>query len=383
MWADNETRVDLLGFDFLVDELLVVLRDSRLLPITVGVAGDWGSGKSSLMGIAEDILAAEPNFLTVSFSPWRFEDYEDVKTALMAWVIGALQERVRGDESIASKARGRLGRLVRRVNFLGAAQAVGRAALIAHGTDLPPEVTALAGIQPLKPETDLESEDEAPDRLHSVSDFRTEFAALMDELDVLQALIVFIDDLDRCLPDSIIDTFEAIRLFLHVPKTAYVIAADQRIAQAAIEARYPASRQGDESLGVDYLERRRNVRILASAREGAEQEPQQQAGRVVVGFPVPPARRNAAQGHQRWILHAGLWSLTGGDEIIELLEAAEAEVGLAPLAKRSIEMMRRAPYSERLLYLVEQSYGRSVQNGRGEIREILGRGKEPTTKVAG
>src|SRR5260221_731824 len=91
MWADNETRVDLLGFDFLVDELLVVLRDPRLLPITVGVAGDWGSGKSSLLGMTELALANE-KVLTVSFSPWRFEDYEDVKTALMAAVIGALQD---------------------------------------------------------------------------------------------------------------------------------------------------------------------------------------------------------------------------------------------------------------------------------------------------
>jgi hypothetical protein len=35
------------------DELLVILRDRRLLPVTVGVAGDWGSGKSSLIGMAE------------------------------------------------------------------------------------------------------------------------------------------------------------------------------------------------------------------------------------------------------------------------------------------------------------------------------------------
>jgi hypothetical protein len=58
MWADNETRIDLVGFDFLVDELLVILRDPRLLPVTVGVAGDWGSGKTSLIGMAEDVSGA-------------------------------------------------------------------------------------------------------------------------------------------------------------------------------------------------------------------------------------------------------------------------------------------------------------------------------------
>jgi predicted KAP-like P-loop ATPase len=73
MWADNETRIDLLGFDFLVDELLVILRDPRLLPVTVGVAGDWGSGKTSLICMTEEALHDVPKFLSVSFSPWRFE----------------------------------------------------------------------------------------------------------------------------------------------------------------------------------------------------------------------------------------------------------------------------------------------------------------------
>lgn len=255
MWADNETRVDLLGFDFLVDELLVVLRDPRLLPITVGVAGDWGSGKSSLLGMAEEALADE-KVLTVSFSPWRFEDYEDVKTALMAAVIGALQERARADESFASKAGKRLARLVGRVNFLAAARVAGQAALAAHGAHVPPELTALAGTPLLTPDEGTEDAEPDADRLRSIGDFRAEFSELMEALDdSLTMLAVFIDDLDRCLTDTIVDTFEAIRLFLHVPKTAYVIAADQRVVQAAIESRYPTAREGDESLGVDYLEK--------------------------------------------------------------------------------------------------------------------------------
>jgi hypothetical protein len=59
MWPDNETDVDLLGFDILADGLVVALTEPRLLPLTVGVLGDWGSGKSSLMGLACAELTAE------------------------------------------------------------------------------------------------------------------------------------------------------------------------------------------------------------------------------------------------------------------------------------------------------------------------------------
>ena len=49
MWSDNEATTDLLGFDHLVDTLVAVVTEPRLLPVTAGVFGDWGSGKTSLM----------------------------------------------------------------------------------------------------------------------------------------------------------------------------------------------------------------------------------------------------------------------------------------------------------------------------------------------
>lgn len=44
MWPDNETDLDLLGFDELVDELVVALTTPRLLPLTVGILGRLGVG---------------------------------------------------------------------------------------------------------------------------------------------------------------------------------------------------------------------------------------------------------------------------------------------------------------------------------------------------
>jgi len=59
--------------------------------------------------------------------------------------------------------------------------------------------------------------DEAPDGPENVRrnirDFRKDFAQLLEKADI-KRLVVFIDDLDRCLPENIIETLEATKLFL-------------------------------------------------------------------------------------------------------------------------------------------------------------------------
>src|SRR6266566_5176044 len=112
MWADNETTIDLLGFDYLVDSLEVVLTESRLLPVTVGVLGDWGSGKTSLLRMAAQRLEASGEYVVVPFSPWRYEAYEDVKAALMDAVLTKLEERIPAADP---EKRGLLGGLRRKV----------------------------------------------------------------------------------------------------------------------------------------------------------------------------------------------------------------------------------------------------------------------------
>lgn len=259
MWPDNETDIDLLGFDFLVDELLVLLKEPRLLPVTIGVTGDWGSGKSSLLAMTAKELAddKDANFIVVQFSPWKFEGYEDVKAALMQAVMVALLRAVQDDKTNFEKSKELFLRLVRRVNWFAIARTAGVAA-IASQTGALPAVAAIAGGGWIDT-SGLEGTKAEPNTgqtpYTSVAQFRDEFDALMTGLEEIQGLVVFVDDVDRCMPDTIIETFEAIRLFLHVPKTAYVIAADQRIVQGAIEDRYPTAIKENPSIGRDYLEK--------------------------------------------------------------------------------------------------------------------------------
>ena len=103
--------------------------------------------------------------------------------------------------------------------------------------------------------------------------FRRELARLIAGLEGVLAVVVFVDDLDRCLPDTVVDTFETIRLFLNTPKTAYVVAANQRVIESSVDARYPGLRdENGEGLGSAYLEKMLQMKVAVPALSPPEAE---------------------------------------------------------------------------------------------------------------
>ncbi|MFD5239997.1 KAP family P-loop NTPase fold protein [Streptomyces tendae] len=286
MWSDNETDLDLLGFDFLVDEMVVALTQPRLLPLTMGVTGGWGSGKSSLLKIVSAELADIPDdetghFVVVSFSPWQYEGYEDIKAALTEAVLARLQQEVEADgpqaeqvgrlRRMATSLRRPVRRLVGTALPAGAAIAAGAvdpaladaASMIAQG---------MVGSSESSQDSAGYSSEEEPEPV-AAGAFRQQFGELMESLHKVRAVIVMIDDLDRCLPHTVVDTFEAIRLFLNVDKSAFVIAAHAEVVQAAIDQRYPGLRRsGASGLGAEYLEKMLQVEINIPALSAPEAE---------------------------------------------------------------------------------------------------------------
>jgi hypothetical protein len=120
MWPDNETVIDLLGFDVHRDLLAGLATNRNLLPVTVGLFGDWGGGKSSVMRMLKDRLDAEDGVACLYFNGWTFEGYDDAKTALIASILIELAEH----ERIGPKIRGKVVGLLKRVNYLRMASVI-------------------------------------------------------------------------------------------------------------------------------------------------------------------------------------------------------------------------------------------------------------------
>jgi hypothetical protein len=278
MWADNETSEDLLGFKVHADLLIDVIKDDKVLPVTIGVFGDWGSGKSSILKIVNEELSGEKDelkdgTLVLYFNGWVFEGYDDAKAALLESII----EKFEQHKTIGNKVKDKTTKLLKSVRWmrvlgLGFKKVVlpTAAAYFTGGLSLIPFLAQeLSRLDPKSLSENL-SGDKAEEFLEEIAkkyqeddstlvrEFRYDFKQMIDKSEI-KKLVVIIDDLDRCTPERIIENLEAIKLFLNVEKTAFIIGADPRIVRHAIEYRYKKQKKVDEATNDrivdDYLEK--------------------------------------------------------------------------------------------------------------------------------
>lgn len=283
MWADNETSEDLLGFKVHADLLVDVIKDDTVLPVTIGVFGDWGSGKSSILKIVEKELTGGKNdglndgTLVLYFNGWVFEGYDDAKAALLESIIESFDKH----KTIGNKVKDKTAKLLKSVKWmrllgLSFKKVIvpGAAAFLTGGASLLPflmnEFSQLSKEDLAEKLKGDDAEDFLKDIIKKnedkevtvVREFREDFNEMIEKSGI-QKLVVIIDDLDRCTPDRLIENLEAIKLFLNVEKTAFIIGADPRIVRFAIEHRYktdnienssdPDSR--NKRIVSDYLEK--------------------------------------------------------------------------------------------------------------------------------
>lgn len=276
MWSDNETDRDFLNFTGVADTVAEIIVQSRDRPVSIGVSGAWGVGKSSMIKLIRRALQERkagdgaPEFVFVEFNAWLYQGYDDARAALMDVIATKLEEEAKERKKGSEKVK----ELLKRVDWLRAAKLVaGSGAALALG--LPPpgligEVIRLrekiasgttdqetaegidAGLTNLaNTATSLlkPKEDSSPHKeIHAI---RENFEEALSEMKI--QLVVLIDDLDRCLPTTTIATLEAIRLFLFLKNTAFVIAADDKMIRHAVKQHFGGD--VDEHLVTNYFDK--------------------------------------------------------------------------------------------------------------------------------
>ncbi|MDV2315372.1 Qat anti-phage system ATPase QatA, partial [Vibrio cholerae] len=269
--TDNETKVDLLNNEAIASTIIEILRSRPNHPITIGVHGDWGAGKSSVLEMIESGLNGENEVLCLKFNGWRFQGFEDAKIALIEGIVSGLIEK----RPALTKAATTVKDVFHRIDWLKLAKRAG-GLLVTASTGIPTidQVQSLVGslqsivnnpselatkeniLAAIEDAKGILKPGEAKNVPEEVEAFRKAFDDLLKEAGVKQ-LIVLVDDLDRCLPDTAIETLEAIRLFVFTARTAFVVAADEAMIEYSVRKHFPElpDSTGPRDYARNYLEK--------------------------------------------------------------------------------------------------------------------------------
>ncbi len=291
---DRPTDKDALDFTPYRDTLVDIIADpATMTPLTIGIFGGWGSGKTSLMQMVESELGAvlagrQEEARTVWFNAWQYGKEEDLWRALLLQVLDALRpskpeaaadEQLEGlaaalhDPPDLSEELKAWRDLNRKLDDLQASlyrdverEEVGGLEIdwgeIAKGTakgaikiglTFIPGVNTLTklieaaqkGVGKTAADSIIEAFRREKTQVHIehirfLEQFRRQFEGLVKEqvTERGQKLVVFVDDLDRCLPEKAIDVLEAIKLFLDVSGCIFVLGLDQNVVARGIKVKY-------------------------------------------------------------------------------------------------------------------------------------------------
>lgn len=246
--------------------------------LVIGVFGEWGSGKSTmieaigtefrnelpqLIGDAEGVARYSEQTLRIDFNAWRYEREEHLLIPLLKTVEKVLDDfigRLRAREQAEAGPTGWTARFRRRPTradswrWLGERATLLGACVIAltRAFKLKVGVPVLGEVE-FTPYEALKGAQEQIDRATKAKpgDGRALDSLYYDLYAQLRRLtrgdhpgapklnfVFLVDDLDRCLPDKAVEMLEAIKLFLDVEGCVFVLALDDEVIERGIVHRY-------------------------------------------------------------------------------------------------------------------------------------------------
>jgi hypothetical protein len=204
-------------------------------PVTIGIQGDWGIGKTSLLRMLEELLLPRRGRRfqtpTIYMNTWQYAQFKQEEFLAISILNGIVKEiELRfGDRAKEEvKQMQRVG--MRLARFVGA--------VTSSAIESQTGVNIAAGVAAAKDEDPMAAMS-GPDMAAVLQNYRDRFAKLVAK--VLQGprdkLVIMIDDLDRVRPGKALEMLEAIKNFVDVPGCVFILAVDYGVIQQGVADR--------------------------------------------------------------------------------------------------------------------------------------------------
>ena len=241
--SDSPTRTrDLLHFKRYVDPLVkLITNEDTETPFTIGIFGGWGTGKTTLLEMIEEQVR-EKKYPTVWFNPWMYQTEDNLIVPLLQTIHDSLLES--GTDRFKDCAK-RMATVVAQIS-----------------ASVLMKTVTMGGVSLEDIEKRMETyNNRHAEALSTIRKLRTKLQEVVNELtDNGQngRLVIYIDDLDRCVPTKIIGLLEAIKLFLDLKNAIIFMAIDRDIVQQGIQIFYKdfnIDKEKCDPLTADYLDK--------------------------------------------------------------------------------------------------------------------------------
>lgn len=206
-------------------------------PMTIGIQGDWGSGKSSMMSLVEKItkkLCEEDGkkLHTLWFNTWQFSQFnmgDRLSMSLLYRFIGDMEKL--GTDSTQPPKSKFLGWMTS--GRYGAKKSIKRSKASKTLNLIMTGAVEIAGAR------DAARKLREPSQ--NIADLQKELIKLVKEKresNQIDRIVVFIDDIDRLIPEKAVELLEALKLFLDIEGCVYVLACDYQVIAQGLKQKF-------------------------------------------------------------------------------------------------------------------------------------------------
>ena len=224
-------------------------------PLTIGIYGKWGAGKSSLLNLIEKHIEIfhkdedDKPYIKFHYNPWIYQTKEEM---LYDFFETLNRKLVYSGNETLKKAGKFIKKYSKYLKAVKLSASVGVPKVFNAGVSFEPyEILQRLG-------EDLEGEEKSLDELKKQID------DILEKSD--KKIVIFIDDVDRLDKDEIFTLFKLIKINAYFKNLIFIICLDQEYVAKAIHHRYGT----DEKSGADFLEKIINIPLELPLVEEAD-----------------------------------------------------------------------------------------------------------------
>jgi len=241
--SDAYCQEDQLGFDKYVDTLQGIIQDKDFTtPFCIGIFGKWGTGKTSFMHLLERRLLegeSTPHVIPAWFNPWRYKKEEHLIIPFLKTIESEIEAYANSKKTeINKQILTRIKKAAQKIGHASEAILYGIKADLKMGpVGLQFDAAKSIDREDALAKKQVQQAKKLSDDLSSIYyDIVKELKSAVNEQEF--RIAVFIDDLDRCLPEKAVDLLESIKLFIDLEGYLFIIGVDKTVVTKGIAYHY-------------------------------------------------------------------------------------------------------------------------------------------------